>query len=116
MKRLVFIILTVLASSLNFAHAKESGKAIIKTNIYCSHCKACETCGQNFQKHLYKLKGLKSFELDEQTMTFTVYYNAKKISLQQIKQGIANLGFDADDVPADKIAYEKLDNCCKKQP
>ena len=28
---------------------------------------------------------------------------------------ISKLGYDADEVKADKEAYEKLDGCCKKQ-
>lgn len=38
----------------------------------------------------------------------------KKTDLQTIKTNIAQFGFDADDLKADPIAYEKLDRCCKK--
>ena len=54
------------------------------------------------------------YELDEATMTFTVYYNGKKTSLEKIKTAITKLGFDADEMKADPEAYEKLDDCCKK--
>jgi hypothetical protein len=47
-------------------------------------------------------------------MTITVYYNEKKTNLQTIKTAISKLGFDADDIKADKEAYEKLDGCCKR--
>lgn len=93
---------------------KRNEKAIIKTTIYCDHCNQCETCGQNFQSNIYKIKGVKMYELDAENMTITVYYNTKKTDLQAIKTAISKLGYDADDVKADAVAYENLDNCCKK--
>lgn len=89
-------------------------KAIIKTALYCDHCKECETCGKNFQTNLYKIKGLKMFEIDEKAMTITVFYNGKKTNLQTIKTAISKLGYDADEMKADFNAYDKLDGCCKK--
>ena len=85
----------------------------IKTFINCDHCKECETCGLKFRTEMLKIKGVKMYELDDQAMTFTVYYNAKKTDLQTIKTAISKLGYDADEVKADPKAYENLDGCCK---
>ncbi len=54
------------------------------------------------------------YELDDKNMTITVYYNGQKTNVDNIRTGISQLGYDADDVKADVAAYEKLDNCCKK--
>ena len=54
-----------------------------------------------------------AYELDDKAMTFTIYYNSKKTTLQAIKKGISKLGYDADEVKADPKAYESLDGCCK---
>ncbi|HUH26127.1 MAG TPA: heavy-metal-associated domain-containing protein [Flavobacterium sp.] len=96
------------------AQTKESGKAEIKLSIECDHCKVCETCGLNFRDNMLKTKGVKMYELDEETKTMTVYYNPKKTNLATIKTAISKLGFDADEVKADPEAYERLDGCCKK--
>ena len=48
----LFIALTTVASAQN----KKSEKAVIKTNIVCDHCKACETCGLNFKENMLKVK------------------------------------------------------------
>lgn len=93
---------------------KKNQKAIIKTTIYCDHCKACETCGKNFQANLLKINGLKMYTLDEKEMTLTVYYNPQKTSLLDIKTSITKLGYDADELKADLAAYAQLDDCCKK--
>ena len=111
---LMFSVLIYSHSSLAQSN-KKNEKAIIKTTIYCDHCSQCETCGQNFQSNIYKIKGVKMYELDEDNMTITVFYNSKKTDLQTIKTAISKMGYDADEVKADIAAYENLDNCCKKE-
>ena len=92
---------------------KTTEKIIIKTNIYCDHCKKCESCGGKLQKELFT-KGIKNIALDEKAMTITVTYNPEKITVEKIRERISKLGYDADDVKADAEAYQKLDGCCKK--
>lgn len=88
--------------------------ATIKTAIHCNHCKVCETCGDKFNKTLLKEKGVQMVVLDEKAMTIKVTYNSKKTDLATIKQAISKLGYDADEIKADPVAYEALDGCCKK--
>ena len=109
----VFIIATLFLFTNNMLAQKTNQKAVIKTTLHCDHCKACETCGELFKKQMLKIKGLKMFELNEEAMTFTVFYNAKKTDLRAIKEGISMLGYDADEVKANEEAYGKLDSCCK---
>ena len=92
---------------------KTTEKIIIKTNIYCDHCKKCESCGGKLQKELFT-KGIKNIVLDEKAMTITITYNPEKITVEKIRERISKLGYDADDVKADTAAYQKLDGCCKK--
>lgn len=115
MRNLKFIAALLFALSATVASAqKKTVKAVIKTVLHCDHCQACETCGENFEKNMLKIKGVKMYELDEKAMTLTVYYDPKKTDLDAIKAGISKLGYDADNIKADAIAYEKLDGCCKK--
>lgn len=88
--------------------------ATIKTSIYCEHCKHCETCGPKFDKVLLREKGVQMVVLDEEANTVKVTYNSKKTDLQKIKVAISKLGYDADEVKADVLAYNGLDECCKK--
>jgi len=115
MKNTAFVILFLLLTFSFYAQNSKNEKAVIQTTIHCDHCKACETCGKSFQDNLYKIKGLKMYQLDEEAMTLTVFYNAKKTSLAEIKTAITNLGYDADELKANLDAYEKLDDCCKKK-
>ena len=97
----------------NAQQQKTIQTAVIKTAIYCDHCKACETCGPKFNQ-LLKEKGVQMVALDEKAMTLKVTYNSKKIDLITIKRAISKLGYDADEVKADAVAYDSLDGCCKK--
>jgi hypothetical protein len=113
LKSAFLIAIMFFITNVSFAQ-KTNQKAIIKTSLHCDHCKQCETCGQLFDEKMFKINGLKMYELDEKAMTFTVYYNAKKTNLDEIRKAISMLGYDADDIKANAEAYEKLDDCCKK--
>lgn len=114
MKYLFVLVFGLISITIN-AQAKKSEKVTIKTNIYCDHCKQCPTCGKNLQSGLLKIKGVKMYELDDKEMTLTVYYNGQKTNDTEIRKAISNMGYDADDIKADPIAYENLDGCCKKE-
>lgn len=109
--------LAILLNTVNLADAQKKPrtvKSVIKTHFNCDHCKKCETCGLKFEAELYNTKGIKAFQIDEKKMTITVIYNPAKVDLLTIKNAISKLGFDADEVKADPVAYNKLDDCCKK--
>ena len=95
------------------AQQKNIQKAVIQTSITCNHCKACGSCGKNLQTHLYKIKGLKTFDINEQSKEITVYYDQRKTTLETIRKRIASLGFDADEVKASPEAFAMLEECCK---
>jgi mercuric ion binding protein len=118
MKSIKFLVIAFAAfmfsNNLSAQEQKTIQTATIKTAIYCDHCKNCETCGDKFNRTLLKEKGVQMVVLDEKAMTINVTYNSKKTDLPKIKQAISKLGYDADEVKAEAIAYEGLDDCCKK--
>ena len=89
-------------------HPPATETIVIKTTIYCNHCKICETCGELLINQLYNEKGIKNVELDEKAMTIKVVYSTTKITADKIKQAIAALGYDADEVKANREAVAKL--------
>ena len=96
------------------AIAKKSETIIIKTNIYCDHCKECSSCSGKIEHDLSFDKGIEIVKLDEKAMTITVTYNPKKTTPEEIRKLISGYGYDADDVKADPVAVSKLDGCCRK--
>ncbi len=109
----IFCLAIMLFVSNSTVAQKSNQKAIIKTTLHCNHCKQCETCGLKFKTEMLKITGVKMYELDDKAMTFTVYYNPKKTTLQNIRVAISKLGYDADDVKATSEGIASLDGCCK---
>ncbi len=112
LKSIFFLAVLFFATS-NVSAQKTNQKAVIKTTLDCDHCKECETCGLKFKTEILKIKGVRSYELDDKAMIFTIYYNAKKTDLQAIKVAISELGYDADEIKATSEGIASLDGCCK---
>jgi periplasmic mercuric ion binding protein len=105
-----FITLFVLIIGLNITFATgQNNKEVlkIKTSAVCGMCK------DRIEKNIAFEKGVSEIALDIKTKVATITYNPKKTNPDNIKHAISKLGYDADEVKADKIAYNKLPGCCK---
>ena len=91
-----------------FSQDNKNTEIKIKTSAVCGQCK------DRIEKGLSYEKGVKDVSLDVATKIATVKYNPLKTTPGVIRMAISKLGYDADTVKADKIAYEKLPACCKK--
>jgi len=91
---------------------KKNGKEVkeikIKTSSQCNECK------ERIEKNMAFEKGVKFVELDVETKIVTIKYREDKTSPEQLRKAISKIGYDADDVEADPVAYEKLPRCCQK--
>jgi copper chaperone CopZ len=109
MKNLIMAFALVVFSTVGvFAQAKQEEEVKIKTSAVCKMCKA------TIEKSLAYEKGIKSATLDVPSQIVTVTYNPKKTDVNRIKKAINETGYDAEGLPADPRAYERLDDCCKK--
>lgn len=110
MRYLIFVLIIGLAAC---SATKKTGStatqtAIIKTSAQCG---MCETTIENACKNV---DGVSLADLDVTTAKLKVKYDPAKINLDQIRQIVANVGYDADGVAANAKAYETLPACCKK--
>ena len=80
---------------------------VIQTSAECGDCK------DRIEEALNYTKGVVFAELDLETKKVTVKFATKKISLQQVKEAIAAVGYDADEVKAVPAAQKKLPKCCQ---
>ena len=91
---------------------KKKGKEIkeikIKTSSQCNECK------ERIEKNMAFEKGVKFVELDVESKIVTIKYREDKTTPDKLRNAIAKIGYDADDVEADPKAYAKLPACCKK--
>jgi periplasmic mercuric ion binding protein len=79
----------------------------IKTSAVCDMCK------ETIEKALSYESGVKKSNLDVKTKICTVQYDINKTTPEKIRLAISKSGYDADEVKADKKAYDKLSPCCK---
>ncbi len=114
MKHLLVFVFILTGSTLL---AQSGGKETItvKTNIYCDHCKKCESCGPRIYAQLMDTPGVRKVKIDEETASIEVTYNSEKLDAAGVRTAINAAGFDADDQPAPADAVAKLDGCCKKK-
>ena len=73
----------------------------------------CGDCKERIEGALNYTKGVVFAELDVATKQVTVKFATKKISLQQVKEAISAIGYDADEVKAVPAAQKKLPKCCQ---
>lgn len=83
-------------------------RVMIKTS---SQCGMCET---TLRDALLKIKGIHYVSLNQESQILEVIYTNEKVDVPFIRKSISNVGYDADDVPANSVAYNKLHGCCKK--
>ena len=74
----------------------------------------CDVCKENITKALKKVSGIKSFNVDIDKKIVHVNFNKDLTDLSKIEKAITLAGYDANNRKADKDAYLKLDDCCKK--
>lgn len=80
----------------------------IKTSAQCDDCK------KKIETALNYAKGVKSAHLDVASKTVEVTYDSLKTNSDKIRLVISKAGYDADSIPADPKAYERLKPCCRK--
>jgi periplasmic mercuric ion binding protein len=107
-KGILLIASLFLISTLGFSQDKKIATIKIKTSAVCVQCK------DRIEQGMAYAKGIRDVTLDVDSKIATVKYSTSKTSPDEIRKGIAKLGYDADDIPADKAAYAKLPPCCKK--
>ncbi len=105
---IISIGLVFLLSNGSYSQDKKTVGLKIKTSAVCGECK------NRIEKGMAYEKGIKDVHLNVKTKIATVRYNPIQTTPAVIRMAISKLGYDADTIPADQIAYQKLPACCKK--
>lgn len=91
------------------AQTKPVLTATIKTpNALCALCK------DRIETYLKRYDGLLEINVNFRKGETRVKYITDRTDIEQIKTAISNCGYEADDVPADAEAYNRLPKSCKK--
>ena len=113
MKKLIGFFAALLLM-INVSMAQTTAKATGTEEVKIKTSAVCEMCKASIEKALSVEKGVKSAKLDVSSKVVTVVYRKDKTNADKIRTAVSKTGYDADQVPADTKAYEKLHPCCKK--
>ena len=70
-------------------------------------------CKETIEEEMQFTKGVTAVELDIESKILTVTFKTKKTNVGKLRKAISLIGYNADDVKADKKAHDKLPLCCQ---
>ncbi len=106
--KLLLINIFVFCSFSVWAQNNKIQEVTIQSSIQCGECV------ERLDDAFADIWSVKSVEYNTDDQTIIVRYNAKKITVEEIREVISETGYDADDVPAQIDAYLELTECCRK--
>ena len=109
MKTKMILVLCCFVLSITGAIAQDKKTDTIKVWGNCGECK------EKIEGALKKKDGILSKSWNKETKMLVVTYNPQKISIKQIGEKIAAVGYDNDYATAAESSYNKLDKCCQYQ-
>jgi copper chaperone CopZ len=107
------IILATVVLSFFSLNAMTQVKPVLTATIKTPNAR-CDECKDKIETYLKRYDGVMSINVNIRKGVTTVKYITDRINIEDIKAAIANVGFDADDVPANPDFYKLLPKCCKK--
>lgn len=106
-------ILSILAIGfliMSFSYIKPKPiEVVIHTSAECGQCK------ERIESKLNYTKGIVFADVNYETRDLTVKFRPDKITLEEIKHIVSELGYDADDVKANVEAQNALPACCQAE-
>ena len=73
----------------------------------------CGMCEKTIENSLKDVEGVSEADWDKETDEMTVTFNPDVITLDTIKQKIADAGYDSDTHRANTEVYNELPGCCQ---
>ena len=73
----------------------------------------CDMCKKRIESATLSLKGVKYVSWSPQSKNFSIIYNSTKVSIDDVKKRIAEVGHDNSLYQASDEAYKNLHFCCK---
>lgn len=100
---------SVLASCSGVAQTSSENNDTTTFKVYGN----CGMCEKTIEGSLNGKKGVEDADWDKETKMITVIYDSEKITVDQIKEKIAGVGYDTDSHRAEEGTYNELPGCCQ---
>jgi copper chaperone CopZ len=113
----IFCLTTLIAMNSDITKEKQS----FIENVQFDHFKTdsfkvygnCGMCKKTIEGSLSAVNGVQKSDWNKETKMMEITYDGDIITLKEIKQKIADVGYDTDAIRATKKAYNALPNCCQ---
>ena len=113
MNKLKVLILSAVLALISIATQAQAQKGTQET-VKIKTSAVCDMCKTTLEKAMAYEKGVKSSSLDVDSKILTVVFDTRKTNADNLRKAVTEAGYDADKLPAQERAYNKLDDCCKK--
>ena len=107
MKKVISVIVIMCSLFFNVSAQEKKQEVVIHTSSQCDDCK------ERIEDKFNYTKGIIFTELDLETDNLTLKFRTDKITLQEIKDLLNELGYDADDQKAKIEQVNTLPKCCQ---
>ena len=74
----------------------------------------CEACKPRIETYVKRINGVTFINVNYRKGETTVKYLTDRTNIEEIKTAIANIGYDADEIPANEESYKRLPKTCQK--
>jgi len=72
-----------------------------------------DCCKERIEEEMQFTRGVTAVDLDIESSILTVTFKTKKTDADKLRNAISLIGYNADDVKANKKAHDKLPSCCQ---
>lgn len=73
----------------------------------------CGMCVSTIEKAVSGVDGVESVEVNLQEKSTTVKFDKAKLDIAALEKTISEVGYDANETPRNREAYDGLPGCCK---
>lgn len=112
MKTIVLILLSCIGLSAVGQHTTQSKKT---DHLEIHTSSVCDMCERTIEENMIYEKGVKKVDLELSTGIVHIEYDPKKNTPDGLRIALTKLGYGADDLPGDPVAFAKLPACCQKE-
>lgn len=107
------VLLLAFAVIVSSTYAQEEKETTAKTVKISTPTVQCDMCKDRIEKNLGEIEGIEKVSVNHQEKFAEVVFDTEKLDIDDVREKIADIGYQADDIKANKRAYRKLPNCCK---
>ena len=105
MKKIIIILFSVLTVN---AWAQKETVEILTSASCVDIC-----CKDRIEQEMQFTRGVTAVDLDIESQVLTVTFKTKKTDADKLRKAISLIGYNADDVKANKKAHNNLPSCCQ---